>query len=329
MAITYSYPKATPEIQDLLIGTEMAVQGGEDAPRTRTFTVGSIIDLAVISFVNSSSNIYAPKLNPVFSGTVTGVTKAMVGLSNVDNTTDLLKPISTATQTALNLKANIASPTFTGVVTTNTITVATTSDNVVALNVDASGTNSTGISSNSNYIGVKGISTEGKAIEGSSYSGIGVYGSSYSGVGASVFSYLGRGIEVYCNGNNIPSVEVNLGNTNRGLVINSGTSSTGYPILIDKNGVDKLVVNQEGELTATKLIKQGGLSSEYLMADGNARVHTVTNSTQTTAFTVTTLNSVYPTATIGFTVQCTNGAVLKSYQKTSTGWISYIIANVA
>lgn len=36
------------------------------------------------------------------------VTKAQVGLGNVDNTSDLAKPISTATQTALNAKANIA-----------------------------------------------------------------------------------------------------------------------------------------------------------------------------------------------------------------------------
>ena len=34
------------------------------------------------------------------------VTKSQVGLSNVDNTSDLDKPISTLTQTALNLKAN-------------------------------------------------------------------------------------------------------------------------------------------------------------------------------------------------------------------------------
>lgn len=34
------------------------------------------------------------------------LTKTDVGLSNIDNTTDLLKPISTATQTALNLKVN-------------------------------------------------------------------------------------------------------------------------------------------------------------------------------------------------------------------------------
>ena len=48
------------------------------------------------------------------TGTVSLV-KGDVGLGNVDNTTDALKPVSTAGQTALNLKANLASPTFTGV----------------------------------------------------------------------------------------------------------------------------------------------------------------------------------------------------------------------
>ena len=37
----------------------------------------------------------------------TSLTKAGVGLGNVDNTSDLNKPISTATQTALNLKADL------------------------------------------------------------------------------------------------------------------------------------------------------------------------------------------------------------------------------
>lgn len=36
------------------------------------------------------------------------VTKAQVGLSNVDNTSDINKPVSTAQQTALNLKENVA-----------------------------------------------------------------------------------------------------------------------------------------------------------------------------------------------------------------------------
>jgi Phage tail repeat like len=44
------------------------------------------------------------------------LTKSDVGLANVDNTSDANKPVSTATQTALNLKANLAGPTFTGTV---------------------------------------------------------------------------------------------------------------------------------------------------------------------------------------------------------------------
>jgi hypothetical protein len=47
---------------------------------------------------------------------VSGIDKTMVGLGNVDNTSDANKPVSTATQTALDLKANLASPTFTGTV---------------------------------------------------------------------------------------------------------------------------------------------------------------------------------------------------------------------
>lgn len=42
------------------------------------------------------------------------VTKVQVGLNNVDNTSDSDKPVSKAQQDALNLKANAASPAFTG-----------------------------------------------------------------------------------------------------------------------------------------------------------------------------------------------------------------------
>jgi len=47
-----------------------------------------------------------------------GLVKADVGLGNVDNTSDADKPISDDTQAALDLKAPLASPTFTGTVTT-------------------------------------------------------------------------------------------------------------------------------------------------------------------------------------------------------------------
>ena len=62
-----------------------------------------------------------------------GLVKGDVGLGNVDNTTDANKPISTATQTALDLKAPLASPALTGTPTaptaaaaTNTTQIATT-----------------------------------------------------------------------------------------------------------------------------------------------------------------------------------------------------------
>ena len=53
---------------------------------------------------------YAPIASPTFTGTVGGITKSMVGLGNVDNTTDANKPVSTATQTALDLKLNLTEP---------------------------------------------------------------------------------------------------------------------------------------------------------------------------------------------------------------------------
>ena len=56
----------------------------------------------------------ADKLDPIFTGNVQGITKTMVGLGNVDNTSDKEKHVSDATQSALSLKAPLASPTFTG-----------------------------------------------------------------------------------------------------------------------------------------------------------------------------------------------------------------------
>jgi len=54
----------------------------------------------------NASSTYAPIASPTFTGTVSGISKSMVGLGNVDNTTDANKPISTAAQTALDAKSN-------------------------------------------------------------------------------------------------------------------------------------------------------------------------------------------------------------------------------
>jgi uncharacterized protein (TIGR02145 family) len=65
-------------------------------------------DTASLNLTNRFAD-KAPVNNPTFTGTVGGITKAMVvGLENVDNTSDVDKPVSTATQTALDTKFNKA-----------------------------------------------------------------------------------------------------------------------------------------------------------------------------------------------------------------------------
>ena len=63
------------------------------------------------------------------TGVVT-LDKNDVGLSNVDNTADSAKPVSTDQQTALNLKADLASPAFTGVPTAATANAGTSTTQV-------------------------------------------------------------------------------------------------------------------------------------------------------------------------------------------------------
>lgn len=79
-----------------------------------------LADVATSGSYNDLTNkptITAPPVTSVASktGDVTLV-KGDVGLANVDNTSDANKPVSTATQSALDAKAPIASPTFTGTV---------------------------------------------------------------------------------------------------------------------------------------------------------------------------------------------------------------------
>jgi hypothetical protein len=87
----------------------------------------------VTSAIQDQINAKAPLASPTFTGTVSGIDKTMVGLGNVDNTSDANKPVSTAAQTALDLKAPLASPALTGTPTaptaaanTDTTQIATT-----------------------------------------------------------------------------------------------------------------------------------------------------------------------------------------------------------
>lgn len=128
----------------------------------------------------------APLASPTFTGTVSGITKAMVGLGNVDNTADMSKPVSTAQQTALTLKANLASPTFTGSVTMPGTGIWNSVGNVgigktdPSFKLDVAGTISgNNPSSDGTGVGVYGYGgANGYGVRGinSTYGGIGVSG---------------------------------------------------------------------------------------------------------------------------------------------------------
>ena len=82
---------------------------------TATTTELNYVD-GVTSAIQDQLDDKAPIDSPTFTGTVAGITKGMVGLPNVDNTSDVNKPVSTATQVLINQKAALNSPTFTGTV---------------------------------------------------------------------------------------------------------------------------------------------------------------------------------------------------------------------
>jgi hypothetical protein len=76
--------------------------------------------------------------------------------------------------------------------------------------------------------------------------------------------------------------------------------------------------------------QKGNATKSFLMADIINLVETKTVSNPTaTPLSLATLNATYPSAMIGFKVQCTNPAVLRIYEKTNTtAWVSYTIAIV-
>ena len=67
-------------------------------------------DANYASTITTALGTKAPIASPAFTGTVTGITKSMVGLENIDNTSDSNKPISTLTQTALDNKLSVSEP---------------------------------------------------------------------------------------------------------------------------------------------------------------------------------------------------------------------------
>jgi len=150
--------------------------------------------------------------------------------------------------------------------------------------------------------GIFGLSVEATAVDGGSISGIGVNGYSSTGIGVQGYSEEGVGASF-----DTDSATANIAN-------------------FKKSGVVKASINNAGELTAQKLIKQGGFDYQFLKADGS-----VDNNIYLTSADLPSTLDLYATTTAsdisGYTVLVRNIADSRYNtiaQNVSTGVITSI-----
>jgi hypothetical protein len=89
-----------------------------ESDTTNIHGIADVADLATKSYADTAESdaitAAGTAADTKISTAVAALTKSSVGLGNVDNTSDANKPVSTATQTALDAKASLAGAVFTG-----------------------------------------------------------------------------------------------------------------------------------------------------------------------------------------------------------------------
>ena len=106
---------------DSTVATKTYADNAVDTHNSDTTNVHGIADTSLLATKSYADTAEADAITAAgaaadtkIADAVAALTKSSVGLANVDNTSDLNKPISTATQTALDAKASLSGATFTG-----------------------------------------------------------------------------------------------------------------------------------------------------------------------------------------------------------------------
>jgi hypothetical protein len=104
---------ATESATDVVVASDTGTDATIPSATGTAAGVLSAADKAKLDGIAAGANVNSVTSVAGKTGAVT-LTKTDVGLASVDNTSDASKPVSTAQQAALDLKAPLASPAFTG-----------------------------------------------------------------------------------------------------------------------------------------------------------------------------------------------------------------------
>lgn len=269
----YTTPPAVTSVSaSFPVGSPIAVSG---SPITSTGTLA-------FSFTGGAADYITG------DGLSVALNKAAVGLANVDNTSDLSKPISTATQTALNDKAPLFSPALFGTPTTPTAPIGTNTTQIastafvnqaanVAFNADTA----------AKFIRDGGNSPAGTLNIGTNNNNA----VSFQVNGSSVGAFLTTGNwrinnNVWQNSTTSNNGTITLGVTgtviasnkanadNVATINNANTSSTGLNIASQNAGTNTFTVSRVGNVVANGQLNVGSLST--FGSNTIAPTHTIT-----------------------------------------------------
>lgn len=200
------------------------------------------------------------------------LSKSDVGLGNVDNTSDANKPISTATQTALDLKANTSQ--LHDAVTIATANGLSLSTQALSLGLASSTLNGALSSTDWNTFNNKQNALSGTGFVKISGTTISYDNNTYA-LDSAVVKLTGTqtisGLKTF-SGAIVANSQINLGlgspiyfadSTNSKVAIISNTSSDGTTL-----GITSSLATFTGNINALSFIKNGGTSSQFLKADG-------------------------------------------------------------
>ncbi|SDX41723.1 beta strand repeat-containing protein [Flavobacterium degerlachei] len=217
--------------------------------------------------------------SPTFTGTVSGISATMVGLGDVDNTSDENKPVSTATQTAIDLKANLDSPTLTGTPLAPTATAETNSTQIATTEYVTTAIATSG----SNFLPITGGTLSG-SLSGTT----GDFSSNFS-----VSSLTLAGASIWEFGISGTSMNLMQGGCCRRLTIDEEGR---FGIGANYDPLYQLDVQGDGRftsaVTATSFKVLDGTASQFLKADGTVDATNYLTSTDATNFVDLTSNQL-------------------------------------